>query len=111
MYISEAIRPRQRFFADLCGEHRVNRLYAFGSAVSGKFDHVSSDVDLLVEIEETDPIEKGSLLLAFYTAMEKFFKRKVDLLTDQPLKNPYLKQELDNTKVLIYDGESKKVLV
>lgn len=111
MYIREAIRPRSRHFAQICDEHKVNRLYAFGSAISDKFENQFSDVDLLVEIDEKDPLEKGSLLLGFYVAMQDFFKREVDMLTDQPLKNPYLKQELDNTKMLIYDGESKKVLV
>lgn len=111
MYIREAISPRQKYFAALCNEHRVRKLYAYGSSLTGTFNDTESDIDLMVEINEPDPIKKGGLLLDFYTSMENFFNRKVDMLTDQPLKNPYLKQEIDRTKLLIYDGESKEVLV
>jgi len=111
MYIKEAILPRQKYFAELCDEHHVRKLYAFGSSLTDAFDNAESDIDLMVEINEHDPIKKGGLLLDFYTSMEHFFDRKVDMLTDQPLKNPYLKKEVDNTKMLIYDGERKKVLI
>lgn len=111
MIISELIKEKYARFISLCRAHRVKKLYAFGSAASGGFDLVRSDIDLLVEIEERDPIEKGDLLLRFFTAIEKFFNRKVDLLTDQPIENPYLKASIEKSKVLIYDGESEKILV
>ncbi|EFK97039.1 hypothetical protein LDC_0925, partial [sediment metagenome] len=34
--------------------------------------------------------------------LESFFKRKVDLLTNLNSRNPYLKQSVDESKVLIY---------
>lgn len=111
MYIREAILPRQKYFAALCNEHHVRKLYAYGSSLTDTFNDAESDIDLMVEINEPDPIRKGGLLLDFYISMERFFNRKVDMLTDQPLKNPYLKHEIDNTKMLIYDGESKEVKI
>jgi len=105
------IKEKYNRFLSLCKAHRVKKLYAFGSAVSGGFDPDKSDIDLLVEIEEKDPVEKGDLLLHFFTEIEKLFNRRVDLLTDQPIENPYLKSSVEKNKVLIYDGEREKVLV
>ncbi|MDZ4844965.1 MAG: nucleotidyltransferase domain-containing protein [Chitinophagales bacterium] len=111
MIITGLIRARYDGLLSLCKAHKVKRLYAFGSSVTGNFDSGTSDIDLQVEIEEKDPIEKGDLLLHFFTEIEKLFNRRVDLLTDQPIENPYLKASVEKNKVLIYDGEREKVLV
>jgi len=66
---------------------------------------------LLVEIDEPDPIKRGEKLISLWDTFEDFFKRKVDLLTDSRIRNPYLRKSFDSTKVLIYDGKKSKVLV
>lgn len=111
MIISDLVRAKYDNLLSLCKRHKVKRLYAFGSSVAGGFDASKSDIDLQVEIDESDPVEKGDLLLNFFTEIEKLFNRKVDLLTDQPIENPYLKASVDRSKVLIYDGETEKILV
>lgn len=87
----------------------MSKLYAFGSSVNNKFDTDRSDIDLFVEIDETDPVVKGSLLLDFLEDAELFFGRRVDMLTDQPIKNQILAENIERTKVLIYDREKQKV--
>jgi hypothetical protein len=89
----------------------VKTLYAFGSATTDEFDENSSDIDLLIEIEENDPLERGEKLLGIWNKLEEFFQRKVDLLTQSSLKNPVLKRNIDATKVLIYDGQKQKISV
>ena len=111
MIIFRDISNRQEDFLSLCINHHVRRLYAFGSGVSGTFDEKSSDIDLLIELEEEDPIERGEKLISIWDNLENFFQRKVDLLTNTSLRNPYLKKNIDATKVLIYDGSRQKVLV
>jgi len=96
-------------FIALCKSHKVKKLYAFGSIVNGNFTD-KSDVDLLVEIDEHDPLNRGELLLSIWDKFEVYFNRKVDLLTYNSLKNPYLKESIDNTKKLIYNGSKKEVL-
>jgi uncharacterized protein len=103
MVINDLIRNRDEF-ADLCKSHHVKQIYAFGSSVSDKFDADKSDIDLLVEIDEPDPIEKGEKILSLWDKLEAFFKRKVDLLTNPNIRNPYLRQSVNETKVLIYDA-------
>ena len=86
-------------------------MYAFGSAVTNNFDPEKSDIDLVVEIKEPDPLERGELLISLWDKLEIFFDRKVDLLTEKSIKNPFLKKSIDETKILIYDGSKGKVLI
>ncbi|MEM6840673.1 MAG: nucleotidyltransferase domain-containing protein [Bacteroidota bacterium] len=94
---------------ELCEQFKVKRLYAFGSVITERFDPEKSDLDLLVELEEMSPIERGEKLIALWESLEDLFARKVDLLTDQPIKNPYLRASIDETKQLIYERGSKEV--
>jgi predicted nucleotidyltransferase len=109
--IKDEISKKQNDFALLCRTHNVKYLYAFGSSVSEKFDPKKSDIDLLVEIDSKDPIDRGEKLLSLWDLFESFFKRKVDLLTESSIRNPFLRKSIDSTKVLIYDGSGQKVLV
>ena len=105
------INKRLSYFIDLCKTHKVKYIYAFGSAVTNNFDYEKSDIDLIVEISDTDPIDKGEKLISLWDKLENFFQRKVDLLTNKQIKNPYLKNSIESTKILIYDGESQKILI
>jgi len=109
MIIREEISKREPDFILLCKTHNVKYLYAFGSSVTGKFNSVGSDIDLLVEIDTEDPVERGEKLLSLWDMFEDLFKRKVDLLTESSVRNPFLRKTIDSTKVLIYDGSTQKV--
>ena len=111
MIISEIISKRLEDFKAVCSNHGVKYLYAFGSSVTDRFNSESSDIDLLVEIDDSDPIERGEKLISLWDTFEDFFHRKVDLLTDSSIRNPFLRKSIDSTKVLIYDGSGQKVLV
>lgn len=111
MSIKSLIYKRKREFDQICAEHKVEYLYVFGSSLSNNYDPQKSDVDLLVELKCKDPIERGETLLSLWDKLEHFFQNKVDLLTDSSTTNPYLRKSIDATKVLIYDGSGKKVLI
>src|SRR5450759_423544 len=110
MRIKDEILKKQNDFNTLCSNHNVKYLFAFGSSVTDKFDVNKSDIDLLVEIDSKDPIDRGEKLLSLWDLFEIFFDRKVDLLTDSSIQNPFLKKSINATKILIYDGSGKKVL-
>ncbi len=83
-------------------KHKVKNAYAFGSVVSGDF-RTDSDIDILVNlVEGIDPAEAGGHLWDLEDELRDLFKRKVDLITEQSLKNPYFIKEINNTKVRIY---------
>jgi len=110
MIIKDKIQKKITDFTTLCWNHKVKYLYAFGSATTDSFDSNTSDIDLLVEIDDPDPIERGEKLLSLWDNFEIFFCRRVDLLTESSIRNPYLKKSIDSTKILIYDGKEPKIL-
>ncbi len=111
MFIQDQINRRQKEFERLCKSHSVKFLYAFGSSTSDSFDQSRSDIDLLVEADEPDPVERGEKLLSLWDNFECFFNRKIDLLTNYSLKNPYLRRNVNASKVLIYDGSGEKAII
>ncbi len=86
----------------ICEKYKVDKLYAFGSVVKGNF-RKGSDIDLIVHLEKMSPEQKGENILAIWDELESLFSRKVDLLTDQRISNPILAQNIENSKILIYD--------
>ena len=111
MNLKESIKYKMEEFLSLCKAHNVRNLYAFGSSITDKFNEDSSDIDLLIEIDNDDPIERGESLMNIWDQFEQFFQRKVDLLTMTSIKNPILKKIIDSTKVLIYDGKEHKISI
>lgn len=111
MYLQTVIAQKQPEFLSLCRQHKVRSLYAFGSSLTDQFDPKKSDIDLVVDIDTADPVEKGQLLLSFWDSLEAFFERKVDLLTENAIRNPYLKANIERTQKLIYDRKGEKILI
>ncbi|WP_417985214.1 nucleotidyltransferase family protein [Flavobacterium sp. ZT3P35] len=109
MKMKESIQIKLAEFLTLCKSHNVKNIYVFGSAVTENFNDESSDIDLLIEIDTTDPIERGENLMDIWDKLEEFFQRKVDLLTISSIKNPILRKNIDATKILLYDGKEQKV--
>ncbi|KPL17494.1 MAG: hypothetical protein AMS26_00860 [Bacteroides sp. SM23_62] len=89
---------------EICRSYDVKRLYVFGSLGSDTFDVNKSDVDLIVELDEMDPVEKGEKLMILWNKFEDLFGRNVDLLSKTNVRNPYLQRGIDATKKLIYEA-------
>ena len=89
--------------ARLCSQNKVKALYAFGSALTSRFGS-DSDVDLIVVIDSADPLEYADCYFNLKFALQDLFRRPVDLLESKAVRNNYLRQEIDNTKQLIYAG-------
>ena len=86
----------------LCKKYRVKNLYVFGSILTPRFND-DSDVDLLVNYEpEPDPLVLGENAINLYLDLQDVFGRKVDLVNEQFIKNPYFKKAIEGTKRLIY---------
>jgi predicted nucleotidyltransferase len=109
--IKDEISGKQKDFIFWCKRHKVKYLYAFGSSITDKFDPANSDIDLLVEIDSGDPVDRGEKLLSLWDYFEGFFNRRVDLLTEYSIRNPFLRKNIDSTKILIYDGSGQKILI
>ncbi len=89
--------------AELFEEHQVAKAYAFGSVVTEHFNK-ASDIDLLVSFKDgLDPVLYGEHYFSLVDKLEALFDRKVDLVTELSLKNPYLIKAINNSKVVLYE--------
>ncbi|MFI5222350.1 MAG: nucleotidyltransferase family protein, partial [Bacteroidia bacterium] len=86
---------------NLCSNNKVKSLFAFGSVTTDKFKP-DSDIDLIVEIDEKDPLSYSDSYFNLKFQLEQLLKRRIDLLEQKAIHNPYLKKEIDQTKVLLY---------
>ena len=111
MDLSTLLKEKYTDFVELCRSHRVDKIYAFGSSITDHFDPKTSDIDVVVKIGIDDPVDRGEALLSLWDKLEALFERQVDLLTEDSIRNPYLKSNINRTKRLIYDGEGEKVFV
>lgn len=98
----KAIRDHIQQIKHLCDEHRVRSLFAFGSVTNDRF-RADSDIDLVVDIDSEDPIEYANHYFAIKFHLEEMLQREIDLLEQKAIRNPFLKQEIDQTKILVYE--------
>lgn len=85
----------------LCKKYKVNKLFVFGSILTNHFNK-DSDVDLVVSFNKAEVSDYFDNYFDFKYSLEELLGREVDLLEEQTIKNPYLKKNVDSTKVLIY---------
>lgn len=85
----------------LCETFHVKSLFAFGSVTRDELKP-NSDIDLLVDIYDNDPLNYSDDYFGLKFQLEQLLKRDIDLLELRAIKNLYLKQNIDNSKVLVY---------
>ncbi len=87
--------------AALCKKHKVSKLFIFGSILTNRFNE-NSDVDFVVSFNKSEIADYFDNFFDFKYSLEDLFGRDVDLLEEQTIQNPYLKKNVDTTKMLIY---------
>jgi len=85
----------------LCKKYKVEKLYVFGSVITEKFTK-ESDIDLLVTFDDVDLQNYADNFFDLKFSLEDLFKRKIDLLEEKAIKNPFFKKSINNSKELIY---------
>lgn len=85
----------------LCRDHRVKTLYAFGSVLSGRFNP-ESDIDLIVDFEDVTLEDYADNYFDLKFSLQDTLGRKIDLLEEQGIKNPYFLEHLNQQKQLVY---------
>jgi hypothetical protein len=106
------VESQSEALADLCHRFGVRRLYLFGSAAGTRFDPARSDLDFLVELADRQPSgEYADRYLGLADALERLFQRRVDLVTEQSVRNPYFRGEIEATRQLVYEQQHQKAAV
>lgn len=95
------LQPHLHAIKVLCQTHNVAKLYVFGSAVKGTFT-TSSDIDLVVDFKEINIMDYADNYFNLKDELELVLNRKVDLLEEKGIRNPFLKTQIDKEKELIY---------
>ena len=85
----------------LCKKHKVRKLYLFGSATNENFTE-NSDIDFLVSFNKFNLALCFENYMALKDKLSKLFKRDIDLVEEQTLKNPVLINSINKNKELIY---------
>ena len=86
----------------LCKSHNVRALFAFGSVCTDKFTQ-ESDIDLLISFGSMPPGDYADNYFDVADKFEEIFRRRVDLITDKSLENPYFIASVNQTKTLLYE--------
>lgn len=107
MHTMRLIKRNMAQIIALCEKHKVLQLYVFGSVLTRRFNK-DSDVDFTVifDREALPLMVYGDNYFNFKFALEDLLKRDVDLVEYNAVRNPYFKEELDETKQLIYGKAS-----
>ncbi|HOF86942.1 MAG TPA: nucleotidyltransferase domain-containing protein [Armatimonadota bacterium] len=87
----------------LCREYHVAQLYVFGSAANGTFRPGESDIDFLVTLTPSlTPHEHRVAYFGLIEALETLFQTHVDLVEEPSIRNPYFREEVEETRMMLY---------
>ncbi len=99
--IKNSIPNIQEDLTKLCIQYEVKTMYFFGSICTERFDK-NSDVDILIGFKDLSIEKYTENYFELHYALEKLFSRKIDLLTENSLSNPYFIKRVNESKQLVY---------
>jgi hypothetical protein len=89
--------------AGILRARRVERLLTFGSAGRGELEP-DSDIDLLVAFQPMNPAERSDALFGLQEDLERLLGRKVDLVEDEAVENPFVRETIDRDARVVYEA-------
>ena len=92
--------PSRDMLADVCRRWRMNELAVFGSVARGT-SRPDSDVDLLVSFQAGAPWSTLDLV-DLREELVGLFGRRVDLVEESALRNPYRRESILRDKSVLY---------
>ena len=95
------IEKNRKLINDICSRYKVAKLFVFGSVLTSRFNE-ESDVDFVVDFENVTLPEYADNYFDLKYELEKILNRKVDLLEEKAIRNPYLRNSIDSSKILVY---------
>lgn len=80
-------------------KYKVSSAFLFGSYATEK-EKTASDVDFLYSFSADLDIETyANNYFSLADELEKLLNKKVDLVAEKTIKNPFLKESIDRTKI------------
>ena len=90
--------------AEICRRHHVKRLEVFGSAAVGDFNPEKSDIDFLVEFNESDEFSLFQTRRDLTQELESLLNRSVDIVIFANVENPYFRTSVESTREPIFEA-------
>lgn len=88
---------------NLCRLYDIKHLYVFGSASTGQLKD-ESDIDFLISFKDISIEQYTDNYFSLHYKFQDLFNRKIDLLTENSLSNPYFIKSIEKSKVLLYES-------
>lgn len=98
----KVLKDRLPQLQELCKLYHVKTLFAFGSVLRENDFNAESDIDLVVDIAESDPLVYADYYFNLKFQLEQLFNRPIDLLEEKAIKNPFFRKHLNQSRMLIY---------
>jgi len=99
----DVVRSHSRQLTELCRQHNVKYMGLFGSALNEKdFDPQRSDIDFLVEFFPLEPRRHAKFYFGLLEKLQDLFGCNIDLVEMKAIKNPYLMESVDKSRIQIY---------
>jgi uncharacterized protein len=95
------LKENIRVIQELCRTYDVKKMYAFGSVCTYNFDN-DSDIDILILFKDISIEKYTDNYFELYYKLEELFKRKIDLLPENSLSNPFFIESINETRQLLY---------
>ncbi len=101
IFMQKLIKNKLPELISLYKKYDVKTMYVFGSACTDNFTN-RSDIDILVSFKEISFERYTDSYFELHYRLEELFNRKIDLLTENSLSNPYFIASVEETKKLLY---------
>jgi predicted nucleotidyltransferase len=99
--MSNVLENNKVILRNLCEKYAIKTMHAFGSVTTAEFN-AASDIDLLISFKDIPFEQYTDNYFNLHADLEQLFKRKVDLLTERALSNPFFIRSIEDTKQLLY---------
>ncbi len=98
------VKAQSALVAGICRQRHVVRLALFGSAATGRFEPQRSDLDFAVQFASMSPQEHANAYFGLIEDLQRLFQRPIDLVEWDFIQNPYFKQSVENTQIVLYEA-------
>jgi uncharacterized protein len=95
------IADKRQALTELCDRYHIKTMYLFGSATTAHFND-ACDIDFLISFKEIPFELYTDNCFNLQEKLEKLFNRKIDIITQRSLSNPYFIRSIEETKQLLY---------
>ena len=103
------LHEKRNEIAEVCRKFSIRKLEVFGSAATGAFDPETSDIDFIVDLGEYDDTV-GSRYMGLATALEELLDRRIDLVTEPSIRDPFFKAKISQQRQTVYEARNREAV-